>query len=255
MISLLSLLSLLSHLYSFPLMMQHATRPLFERSCLGRRPQAIWPQTEQTQPHPLTSLLRYKSCITSWSKICCCFRGIWRLERWQEICQLSHVTQGKSGSIGRDGGSSQSFHFSQWSSVPSGTPLAPLLSPQRRYLGNIFGGIWDQVFGWTDSTIALFTLWGCLDYAIWFLPSALLLSRSLRYSVVKNLSKLELYFLNSLSINCSRLQHLSACWPVLVFDVCLFWFLRWNHLSQPFVMQVWESHSVIHCMIYFCSKP
>lgn len=41
-----------------------------------------------------------------------------------------------------------------------------------------------QVFGWTDSTIALFTLWGCLDYAIWFLPSALLLSQSLRYSVV-----------------------------------------------------------------------
>ena len=30
----------------------------------------------------------------------------------------------------------------------------------------------------------MFTLWGCLDYAIWFLPSALLLSRSLRYSVV-----------------------------------------------------------------------
>ena len=29
-----SLLSLLSHLYSFPFMMQHATRPLFERSCV-----------------------------------------------------------------------------------------------------------------------------------------------------------------------------------------------------------------------------
>ena len=46
------------------------------------------------------------------------------------------------------------------------------------------GWIGIQVFGWTDSTIALFTLWGCLDYAIWFLPSALLLSQSLRYSVV-----------------------------------------------------------------------
>ena len=43
---------------------------------------------------------------------------------------------------------------------------------------------WIQVFDWSDSTIAMFTLWGCLDYAIWFLPSALLLSRSLRYSVV-----------------------------------------------------------------------
>jgi len=52
---------------------------------------------------------------------------------------------------------------------------------------NTFGPIAqsaEKVFGWTDSTIALFTLWGCLDYAIWFLPSALLLSRSLRYSVV-----------------------------------------------------------------------
>ena len=32
-----SLLSLLSHLYSFPFMMQHATRPLFERSCVGHK--------------------------------------------------------------------------------------------------------------------------------------------------------------------------------------------------------------------------
>ena len=61
-----SLLSLLSHLYSFPFMMQHATRPLFERSCLGRRPQAIWPQTEQVHRHTVTPLLLYKSSIMSW---------------------------------------------------------------------------------------------------------------------------------------------------------------------------------------------
>ena len=55
------------------------------------------------------------------------------------------------------------------------------------------GWIGIQVFGWTDSTIALFTLWGCLDYAIWFLPSALLLSQSLRYSVVIFPSKPKIY--------------------------------------------------------------
>ena len=55
------------------------------------------------------------------------------------------------------------------------------------------GWIGIQVFGWTDSTIALFTLWGCLDYAIWFLPSALLLSQSLRYSVVLFPSKPKIY--------------------------------------------------------------
>jgi len=40
------------------------------------------------------------------------------------------------------------------------------------------------VYGWTDGTLTLFTLWGCLDFPIFFLPSAWLLGRSLRWSVV-----------------------------------------------------------------------
>ena len=41
-----------------------------------------------------------------------------------------------------------------------------------------------QVFGWTDSTLTLFTLWGTLDFPLFFFPSALLLRKSLRLSVV-----------------------------------------------------------------------
>ena len=41
-----------------------------------------------------------------------------------------------------------------------------------------------QVFGWTDSTIMQFALWGCLDFPIFFLPAAALLTYSLRGSVV-----------------------------------------------------------------------
>ena len=41
-----------------------------------------------------------------------------------------------------------------------------------------------QVFGWTDSTIMQFALWGCLDFPIFFLPAAFLLTYSLRGSVV-----------------------------------------------------------------------
>ncbi|XP_023321916.1 disrupted in renal carcinoma protein 2 homolog isoform X3 [Eurytemora carolleeae] len=41
-----------------------------------------------------------------------------------------------------------------------------------------------KVYGWTDGTLTLFTLWGCLDFPIFFLPSAWLLGRSLRWSVV-----------------------------------------------------------------------
>ena len=44
-----------------------------------------------------------------------------------------------------------------------------------------------QVFGWTDSTITLFTLWGTLDFPLFFFPSALLLKKSLRLSVVKKI--------------------------------------------------------------------
>ena len=41
-----------------------------------------------------------------------------------------------------------------------------------------------QVYGWTDGTITMFTMWGSLDFPIFFLPSAWLLKKSLRYSVV-----------------------------------------------------------------------
>ena len=41
-----------------------------------------------------------------------------------------------------------------------------------------------QIFGWTDSTIMQFALWGCLDFPIFFLPAAFLLTYSLRGSVV-----------------------------------------------------------------------
>ena len=41
-----------------------------------------------------------------------------------------------------------------------------------------------KVFSWTDSDIALFTLWGCLDFPLFFLPSAWMLGRSLRLSVL-----------------------------------------------------------------------
>merc|ERR1711953_1541559 len=34
-----------------------------------------------------------------------------------------------------------------------------------------------EVFGWTDSTITLFTLWGTLDFPLFFFPSALLLKK------------------------------------------------------------------------------
>ena len=41
-----------------------------------------------------------------------------------------------------------------------------------------------QVYSWTDGTITMFTMWGSLDFPIFFLPSAWLLKKSLRYSVV-----------------------------------------------------------------------
>ena len=48
------------------------------------------------------------------------------------------------------------------------------------YISNTY----SQVFGWTDSTIMQFALWGCLDFPIFFLPAAILLTYSLRGSVV-----------------------------------------------------------------------
>ena len=42
------------------------------------------------------------------------------------------------------------------------------------------------MFGWTDSTITLLTLWGSLDFPLFFFPSAFLLKKSLRWSVVSH---------------------------------------------------------------------
>merc|ERR1712080_197433 len=52
---------------------------------------------------------------------------------------------------------------------------------------NTFGPIAasaKEVYGWDDATITLLTLWGNLDFPLFFLPSAFLLQKSLRYSVV-----------------------------------------------------------------------
>jgi len=52
---------------------------------------------------------------------------------------------------------------------------------------NTFGPIASsakKVYGWTDGTISQFTLWGVMDFPLFFLPSAYLLSISLRYSVI-----------------------------------------------------------------------
>ena len=54
------------------------------------------------------------------------------------------------------------------------------LSDHALYISNTY----SQVFGWTDSTIMQFALWGCLDFPIFFLPAAILLTYSLRGSVV-----------------------------------------------------------------------
>jgi hypothetical protein len=39
-----------------------------------------------------------------------------------------------------------------------------------------------QIYSWEDSTITLFTMWGCMAFPILFLPSAWLLGVSLRAS-------------------------------------------------------------------------
>ena len=41
-----------------------------------------------------------------------------------------------------------------------------------------------QLYGWTDGTITLFTLWGCLNFPVFFLPSAWLLGKSLKWSII-----------------------------------------------------------------------
>ena len=52
---------------------------------------------------------------------------------------------------------------------------------------NTFGPIAETVkeeYHWTDGTLSQFTLWAVLDFPLFFLPSAYLLSWSLRYSVL-----------------------------------------------------------------------
>ena len=41
-----------------------------------------------------------------------------------------------------------------------------------------------QIFGWSDATLTQFTLWVVICFPIFFLPSAWLLARSLRCSVL-----------------------------------------------------------------------
>ena len=52
---------------------------------------------------------------------------------------------------------------------------------------NTFGPIAETVkeeYDWTDGTLSQFTLWAVLAFPLLFIPSAYVLSRSLRYSVV-----------------------------------------------------------------------
>jgi len=52
---------------------------------------------------------------------------------------------------------------------------------------NTWGPIADsakKVYSWTDKTLTVFSLWGVVDFPIFFLPSAYLLSKSLRLSLV-----------------------------------------------------------------------
>ena len=155
-----SLLSLMSHLHSFPFMMQHAARPLFERSCLGRRPQAIWPQTEQTQPHPLTSLLLYKSCITSWSKI------YWLL--FQRHLSLGKMT-GDLSIVSCDTGQVR-VHWQRWWILT----LFSLFTMEQCAIWNTFGPIAqsaEKVLGehiWWNlrSGVRMDRLYHCLVHAM-----------------------------------------------------------------------------------------
>merc|ERR1712012_1113029 len=47
-----------------------------------------------------------------------------------------------------------------------------------------FAATAKKTYGWTDSTLTQMTLWAVLCFPVFFLPSAYLLSRSLRYSVL-----------------------------------------------------------------------
>ena len=96
-----------------------------------------------------------------------------------------NIRQSRSPSIGKDGISLPSSLSSQCGPALYGTPSVPLLRLRRRLHLNFGSFVGIQVFGWTDSTITLFTLWGTLDFPLFFFPSAVLLRKSLRLSVVK----------------------------------------------------------------------
>ena len=91
-----------------------------------------------------------------------------------------------SRSIGKDGTSLPSSPSLQCGPAPCGTPsvLLPPLQRRSQHLDRFGFEVKFQVFGWTDSTLTLFTLWGTLDFPLFFFPSALLLRKSLRLSVV-----------------------------------------------------------------------
>ena len=91
-------------------------------------------------------------------------------------------------------------------------------------------GLFIQVFGWTDSTLTLLTLWGTLDFPLFFFPSALLLRKSLRLSVVTRPD----FFLPPES----RFLAPFAWWWGRPSDVFLYYFQPLSPPSQPAVMRV-----------------
>jgi len=77
----------------------------------------------------------------------------------------------------------QTVHWQRWYILA----LFSAFSLETVVIWNTFAPIdvsAKKVFGWTDSTIMQFALWGCLDFPIFFLPAAFLLTYSLRGSVV-----------------------------------------------------------------------
>ena len=109
-------------------------------------------------------------------------------QRWQKQSNscCDGFRQRLSRSIGKDGTSLPSSPSSQCGPAPCGTPsvLLPPLQRRSQHLDRFGFEVKFQVFGWTDSTLTLFTLWGTLDFPLFFFPSALLLRKSLRLSVV-----------------------------------------------------------------------
>jgi len=85
----------------------------------------------------------------------------------------------------------------------------------------------EKVYGWTESTLSLFTLWGCVDFILFFLPSAYLLSRSLRWSVVVGTSCM----LASSILRCVALYVWSSSFTVVCHMVAVI-----NAIAGPIAM-------------------